>query len=61
MGDLISEFAGEDGRTGMPKFKKAKNLRAGEKLQLGYRTGKEDTDAELDRSAWLGDRPGTNP
>lgn len=52
----ISEFAGEDGRTGLPK-KRRSQLTASQKLQLGYRVGREDPDAEPDRAAFLGNKP----
>lgn len=56
---MISEFNGEDGRSGLPKHKTRQMLTASEKLRLGYTVGVEDTDLPPDRSAWLGERPAT--
>lgn len=53
---LVSEFNGEDGKTGLPK-KQKNQLSASEKLRLGYTVGAEEPDKELDRAAWLGDAP----
>ena len=60
MSNLESEFGGHDGTTGLPD-KDRGVLTASEKLRLGYTTGKEDVNAPLDRSAWLGEKPGSEP
>lgn len=54
-----SEFEGKSGKSGLPKLKPKHLLNASEKLRLGYTTGVEDPDAELDRSAWLGTELGS--
>lgn len=51
----ISEFNGEDGRSGLPKHKPRSALTASEKLRLGYTVGVEDTDAPPNRRAWTGE------
>lgn len=51
----ISEFNGEDGRSGLPKFRPARALTAKDKLRLGYTVGIEDPDAELNPRAWSGE------
>jgi hypothetical protein len=56
----VSEFAGRDATTGLPD-KPVDALSASEKLRLGYTTGVEDPNAPLDRSAWLGEMPGSEP
>jgi hypothetical protein len=52
----ISEFNGEDGPAGVPKFKPRRKMKAGEKLGLLYRVGKEDPTAEPNRAAWTGEK-----
>lgn len=52
---MVSEFNGEDGRSGLPKHKPVRAMRAGEKLRLIYTTGTLDPDAPLDRRAWNGE------
>lgn len=54
---MVSEFNGEDGRSGLPKFKKKSQMSAAEKLRLGYTVGREDPDAPPDRRAWTGETP----
>ena len=51
----VSEFNGEDGKSGLPKFRKGKALTASNKLRLGYTVGVEDTDASPNRAAWTGE------
>lgn len=53
---MISEFNGEDGRSGIAK-KPVSALTPSEKLRLGYTTGVDDPDAKPDRAAWLGNAP----
>lgn len=50
-----SEFGGHEGRSGV-LAKPIPRLTPSDKLRLGYTTGVEDPDAELDRGAWLGDK-----
>jgi hypothetical protein len=52
---LVSEFNGEDGRSGLPKYKPVKMLTAAQKLRLGYTVGVEDPDMPPNRAAWVGD------
>lgn len=54
MRQTVSEFNGEDARTGLPK-KPHSALTASEKLRLGYTTGTENPDAPLNRRAWTGE------
>lgn len=53
---MKSEFNGEDGRSGLPKYKPVKAMSAGEKLRLGYTVGVEDPDLPPNRRAWTGER-----
>jgi len=51
----ISEFNGEDGRSGLPKFKKRRLMTAAQKLRLGYTVGVEDPDLPPNPRAWSGE------
>lgn len=53
---MISEFNGEDGRSGLPKFKPRSAMTASEKLRLGYTVGVEDPDLPPNRRAWTGEK-----
>lgn len=53
---MISEFNGEDGRSGLPKYKPRRAMKAGEKLRLGYTVGVEDPDMPPNRRAWTGEK-----
>lgn len=49
-----SEFAGQDGPSGMPLYKN-NHLRAKDKLRLVYTTGTQDCTAPLSGRAFKGD------
>ena len=53
---MVSEFNGEDGRSGLPKFRPRGLLSSADKLRLGYTVGVEDPDAPLNRRAWTGEK-----
>lgn len=52
----VSEFNGEDGLSGLPKFRSQSAMSASDKLRLGYTVGIEDPDAPLNRRAWTGEK-----
>jgi len=52
---MISEFNGEDGKSGIAK-KPISALSASEKLRLGYTVGIEDPDLPPNRRAWTGEK-----
>lgn len=51
---LVSEFEGEDGPSGLPKFKPKSALSSRDKLRLGYTVGVEDPEAAPNKNAWTG-------
>lgn len=51
---LRSEFAGEDGASGLPLNKPVRSLSASEKLRLIYTTGTENPQAPLSGRAFEG-------
>lgn len=57
---MTTEFEGERGPSGIPR-KPTDALTPAEKLRLGYTTGTEDPDAELNNRAWHGQRNEMDP